>query len=197
MDSIMQLFALLWAHNWLAATTVLTPIFFTLLTDRAKFFPEWQSPWRTFLGTVVTVGGSALELANHGTGLETILMTAILPSASTLIAEFWAAIHSKGTGGGDGGASNGTPDPNKPFPPPSKSPVIAAMVAAGYAMTVLAGACIPKPAVKSVVDVTKGIVEEVCSPGDPTLDACIDKLLSDSRVVAAKKESARRAGAAQ
>lgn len=61
----------------------------------------------------------------------------------------------------------------------------------------LAVACIPlilsiscagvqRRDVKTIVDITKSIVEEVCSPDDPTLDACIDKLLSSPKVQAAR-----------
>lgn len=45
---------------------------------------------------------------------------------------------------------------------------------------------VQKRDVKSVVDVVKSLVEEVCSPEDPTLDACIDKLLSSPKVKAAR-----------
>jgi hypothetical protein len=46
-----------------------------------------------------------------------------------------------------------------------------------------------KKDVKTVVDIARDIIGEVCSPDEPTLDACIDKLLSDPRVQAAHPQT--------
>lgn len=91
------------------------------------------------------------------------------------------------------------------FPPPAKVPSIGpqrglarfeAFVfvgVLGFVGLIYACAGITKQDIKTVVDITKELVEETCSPADPTLDACIDKLLSSPKykaALAAKKPPA-------
>jgi len=92
------------------------------------------------------------------------------------------------------------------LPPPSKVPSLgpqrglaraSAILWANVVGLLVAGAlmyacaAVQKRDVKSVVDVVKSLVEEVCSPDDPSLDACIDKLLSSPRVKAARAAAHR------
>jgi hypothetical protein len=99
-----------------------------------------------------------------------------------------------------------TVDCAAPLPPPSKVPSLgpqrglaraSAMLWAGplsllaVGALLLACASVQKRDVKSVVDIVKSLVEEVCSPDDPSLDACIDKLLSSPRVKAARAAAHR------
>src|SRR5262245_40850323 len=46
-----------------------------------------------------------------------------------------------------------------------------------------------KQDVKTAVDIVKTVVEEVCTPDNLTLDACIDRLLSDSRIEGAERQA--------
>lgn len=87
-DVIDQILTLLQAHAWagLGGLVVMTCV--TLLTDRSKFLPTWNSPWRTFLGTLGGAIGLSLSLAQKG-GTDTMpaIVNVVLTALPTLIAE--------------------------------------------------------------------------------------------------------------
>jgi hypothetical protein len=92
------------------------------------------------------------------------------------------------------------------IPPPPKVPSIGVergfarvgvLMWAAFAGTIAAlafpAACsgVSKQDVKTVVDIAKDLIEEVCTPEDRSLDACLDKVLSSKQYARATRQFPR------
>lgn len=118
------------SHDWVGLCAVVAAVFYTLLTDRAKFMQSWDSPWRTVIGTVFSGIGMVLGLVQHGTGTAAIAAALLQNTVPTLVAELVSFFHAKNAskGGGTGGINLVEEAKKKASLPPLNPP--AAMVGA-------------------------------------------------------------------
>lgn len=135
-EFISQALGLFATHDWVGLFGLLMAVFVTLLTSRAKFCPSWDSPWRTFLGTLCGAAGMALNQVQHGNTPAAITMGIVQTSVPTLLAELVAAVHA----GRGGGAQGGTVVP-LPKPSPQPGPYGAALVGLAMGALLLVAGC--------------------------------------------------------
>ncbi len=89
-EFLSQLAGMIAAHAWAGVGGLLAMTFVTLLTDRVHFLPSWDSPLRTFLGTLVGALGLVLNQTQDGGNPVATTISVVATTLPTLLAELAA-----------------------------------------------------------------------------------------------------------
>lgn len=136
-DFITQIGTLISTNAWAGLGGLIMSVFVTILTDRTHWFPSWDSPLRTFLGSISGTVGLGLNQAQNGNSSTAILTGVLFTSMPTLMAEFvaiWTKSKSTPSSGGPVKALIGSIRPSASKRPPPNVAALLSLVRMRVAM---------------------------------------------------------------